>query len=131
MNIEQYSEHIVEKIDACSEHLQKALQNVCDSGDYGRAIASLTCQLMANDIDSDLWLQRFGLTNCAFVFPSDLFITPVRALFPVECNSQRFNSRWPAGLDSEWSNSFFSPRLWLEKGLLQVHFVQDDVFAMQ
>lgn len=83
---------------------------------------------MTNDPEGRLWLERFGLVYCAFIVPSDLFATPVKALFSTDGKWQLGSvPGWPWEMKSGWFDSFFHP--WWQTGVAQVRIVRDSVLA--
>jgi hypothetical protein len=125
MNIERYYERFSDQLNSRASKFKASLQNVVHSVDYARTIASLTREIFSADVERKLWIDRFGLVYCAFNVPSDLFVTPIKALFSIddwELDDLPDEDFW--GPESPWGNSFFG-RHNLSVGVVQVHFVGD------
>jgi hypothetical protein len=123
MNSELQFERLCSRFDAQMGKFRKGMSAIQTSLDYAEAIARLTSDVLLADVDGKLWMQRFGLVYCGIIVPSDLFVTPIHAFFSTDGHCRMSDPDvLPWGTKNQLGDSFFSPRLSLQSGVIQVLF---------
>ena len=88
-------------------------------------IAQLVKDVLSTPMQQLIWSERLGLVYCAFVIPTDLFITPIKCLIPA--NTWDLNQTpdyYLSGPTFDFSTSFFDTNV-LSSGIVTVAFLHD------